>query len=407
MVELTQYDDFPVHQSPYPFSYIPVTDFAWDEGYYFGVANPATGLFLITGLRISPNSDVIGIHAALNVRGVQRTLRLSREWRKHVDPSAGPYRIGFIEPFKKIHLSLDENPSGLTFEIDWLGTAPAHLSAHHLATNRGRRVTDQTRYNQVGTAQGWIALNDTRYEVVPGEWLGVRDHSWGLYEGRPPLGGHARWLPPPEIPSARRAIRFSHFFRTERFSGYFHFHEDEDGRQIVMNDAFGTPFEGAIDHGWDDRLELVSCTHELVFAVGTRSVSSGRLAVMDAAGGTWSFDFRVTAPPHVIVPVGYHVGSWKDGGNIHTWHGHDDPYMEWDEFDFSVQPTRHRLYGEEEDRDVHGVEHIGFVTITAPDGSIHEGQHQTELFLNGRYAPYGFEAPPPRPGHGLSGRGIL
>ena len=406
-MELTQYDDFPVHQAPYPFSYIPEPDFSWDEGYYFGVANPALGLFLVTGLRISPNSDVIGIHAGLNVRGRQRTLRLSREWRRKVDTSAGPYRVAFTEPFRRIRLELDDNPSGLTFELDWLGLGPAHLSAHHAATNRGRRSTDQTRYNQVGAAQGWIALDGKRYPVEPADWIGVRDHSWGLYEGRPPLGGHTRWLPPPEAPAVRRAIRFSHFFRTQAFCGHFHFHEDEDGRQVLMNDAFGTPFEGAIDWGWDRRLKLEGCTHALVFAPGTRSVSSGLLDVTDETGAPWRFDFRVTAPPHVIVPVGYHLGSWKDGGNIHTWHGPHDPYMEWDEFDFSAQPARHTLYGESEPREVYGVEHIGEVTITAPDGAVHRGQHQTEVFLNGRYAPYGFEAPAKAPGHGLAGRGIL
>jgi hypothetical protein len=405
-LKLTQYDDYPVHQAPYPFSYIPEPDYSWDEGYYWGIMNPDAGLFLITGLRISPNSDVIGIHAGLNVRGRQRTLRLSREWRKHCDPSAGPYSVKFTEPFKEIALALGENPSGLRYELNWLGLAPAHLSTHHFATNRGRRVTDQTRYNQVGTAAGWIELDGTRYEVTPENWLSVRDHSWGLYEGRPPLGGHTRWLPPAEQQAVKRAIRFSHFFKAPGFTGYFHFHEDEDGRQILMNDAFGTPFEGAIDTGWDNRLELASCTHKLVFAPGTRSVSSGVIDVKDINGETWMFDFQVAMPPHVIVPVGYHLGSWKDGGNIHTYHGPDDPYMEWDDFDFSVQPAQHTLYGETEPRAVYGVEHTGRVTITAPDGTKHEAVHQTEVFLNGRYAPYGFAAPAAAGKHGLTGRGF-
>ena len=34
---LTPYDEFPVHQASRPFSYIPSTDYNWDDGYYFGV----------------------------------------------------------------------------------------------------------------------------------------------------------------------------------------------------------------------------------------------------------------------------------------------------------------------------------------------------------------------------------
>ena len=80
--------------------------------------------------------------------------------------------------------------------------------------------------------------------------------------------------------------------------------------------------------------------------------------------------------------------------------------MEWDEFDFSKQPAQHTLYGESEPRRVYGVEHYGTVEVRSPDGRTHRGRHHTEVFLNGRYAPYGFEAPTVS-GHGLVGRGIL
>ena len=403
---LTKYDDFPVHQAPYPFSYTPSTDFSVDEGYMWGAVNPRTGLYLLTGFRITPNSDVIGVHAGLNRKGVQRTLRLSREWRRQFDTVVGPYSVEFTEPMKEIRLRLGDNPSRLKWDLRWLAAAPPHLSTHHLATNRGRRVTDQTRYNQVGRVEGWAEIDGQRITIDPADWLAIRDHSWGIYEGRPPLAPDPRWLPPREVPPVRRAMRFSVFFLTDSFSGYFHLHEDEECRQVLMNDAFGTPFEGVIDFGWDKRLELKNARHKLKFAPGTRSMSSGELEIDDVNGGLWRLSFEVTAPPYVIVPVGYHVGSWKDGGNIHTYHGPDDPYMEWDELDFSKQPAKHTLYGESEPRTVYGVEHLGTISITAPDGRVYAGKQHTEIFLNGRYAPYGFEAPKIA-GHGLVGRGIL
>lgn len=407
-MQLTRYDDYPVHQSPYPFSYIPATDPAWDEGYYFGVFNVDKGLFLMTGMRINPNTDMIGGHAGISVRGVERTLRLSREWRINCDTHIGPLRYEFIEPFKDIRISLGENPSGLTFDLHWLGLAPAHLSSHHTAMSRGRRVTDQTRYNQVGDADGWIALKGERHDVKRGEWGAVRDHSWGIYEPRPPFAPPARHLPPPEVPAVKRALRFSVFFATDKRSGHFHLHEDEQGRQIEMNDAFGIPFEGAFDTGWDKpRLNLAGARHKLKFAPGTRSVTSGTLEIDDAAGRTWQMEFEVTAPPYVIIPIGYHVGSWRDGGNIHSYHGPENPVMEWDEFDFSKQPTEHTLYGEKEPRKMFGVEHIARVTLRGPDGTVETGRAQIEVFLNGRYDPYGFTDPVTKSGHGLVGRGIV
>jgi hypothetical protein len=403
---LSKYDDLPIHQSPYPISYQPNTDFSFDEGYMWGAVNPRLGVYVLTGFRITPNADVIGGHAGVNRGGVTRTLRFSREWRRRLDTVAGPYRVEFTRPMEEIRLVLEPNPSGIEWDLVWQARAPAHLSSHHLAVNRGRRTTDQSRYNQVGRVTGWASVEGQRIAVDGDEWLGIRDHSWGIYEGRPPLGGHTRWLPPPEVPAARRALRFSFFFATDEFSGYFHLHEDEEGRQLLMNDAFGTPFEGVIDFGWSRRLELRTAKHELELVAGTRSVSGGRLTVQDVDGGTWMFRFEITAPPYVIVPVGYHLGSWRDGGNIHTYHGPDDPYMEWDEFDFSRQPAPHTLYGETAPRTVYGVEHYGWVEVTDPHGRRHRGLQHTEVFLNGRYAPYGLEAPQAT-GHGLVGRGIL
>jgi hypothetical protein len=403
---LSSYDDLPIHQSPYPISYQPNTDFSFDEGYMWGAVNPRLGVYILTGFRITPNADVIGGHAGVNRRGVTRTLRFSREWRRRLDTAAGPYRVEFTRPMEEIRLVLQPNPSGIEWDLVWQARAPAHLSSHHLAVNRGRRTTDQSRYNQVGRVAGWLGIDGHRIAVDGDEWLGIRDHSWGIYEGRPPLGGHTRWLPPPEVPAARRALRFSFFFATDDFTGYFHLHEDEEGRQLLMNDAFGTPFEGVIDWGSARRLELRTATHKLELVPGTRSVSGGRLSVEDVDGGKWTFDFEVTAPPYVIVPVGYHLGSWRDGGNIHTYHGPDDPYLEWDEFDFSRQPAAHTLYGETAPRTVYGVEHYGWVEVTDPQGSKHRGMQHTEVFLNGRYAPYGLEAPQTT-GHGLVGRGIL
>ena len=65
---LTQYDEYPVHQSPYPFSEIPSTDFAWCDGYFFGLYSAAEEVFFFSGMRVSPNTDMIGGYAGLTVK---------------------------------------------------------------------------------------------------------------------------------------------------------------------------------------------------------------------------------------------------------------------------------------------------------------------------------------------------
>jgi len=403
---LTPYDEYPVHQSPWPVSYVPATDYAWDEGFFYGVYSTQAQVLMLTGMRLNPNADILGAHVGINLRGRQRTARLSRTLRQHWYTQAGPLRYDVIEPYRDIHLRLEPNESRIAFDLHWLGLGPPHLSSHHLATVRGRRTTDQTRYNQVGVARGWMEIDGTRFAVDEASWGACRDHSWGIYEARPPLVPDPRWLPPPAVAGPRRALRFSMFFAAGPYSGHFHLHEDEDGRQVATNDAFGIPFEGAVDQGYDGpRTHFVACSHELTFTPGTRSVSKGRIRLQDAAGGDWVIDFDVAWPPAAVIQCGYHLGSWRDGGTIATYHGPGNPYLEWDEFDFSKQPTPHTLYGQSEARSVYGVEHVARIRLTDPSGKTCDGQSEVEVFLNGRYAPYGFEAQQSK--GGLSGRGVL
>ena len=403
---LTPYDEFPVHQAPYPLSYVPSTDYAWDEGYFYMVYSADAQVNLITGMRINPNADIIGVHVGINYRGRQRTVRMSRTWRKQFYTAVGPLRYDVVEPYRDIRLSLGENEAGLTFDLHWLGLAPLHLSAHHLATVRGRRTTDQARYNQTGTAQGWIEFEGQRFEVSPVNWGASRDHSWGIYEARPPLVPETQWLPPPDVKGVKRALRFSMFFAAGDYSGHLHLHEDEDGNQVATNDAFGIPFEGAIDSGFDlPRVHLRSGSHALVFVAGTRSLRQGTLTLIDETGGVWKVRFDVAWPAAPVIQCGYHLGSWRDGGTIATYHGPADPHFEWDEFDFSKQPTAHTLYGTTTPRQVYGVEHIARIRLTDPREQVVQGQAQIEVFLNGRFAPYGFSAQEAQ--GGLTGRGVL
>ena len=370
---LTPYDEFPVHQTPRPFCEIPATDYAWDDGYFFGVYSADAEAFLFTGLRVSPNSDVVGAYAGICVAGIQHTVRLSRVWRPDFSTRVGPLSIGFTEPLERIHLAFLPEVGRPRFDLDWVALAPPFLEAHHQATSSGRKATDQSRYVQCGAPEGWIGFDGRRFEVEPGAWRGSRDHSWGLYEERKPLGGHAEHLPPPRTGGTRRALRFWMPFQTDRYTGFFHVHEGQDGSRENLNDVFGTPFEGRIDVLGEDprRIRLVDAEHDLHFLAGTRALQRGVLTLKDEEGGVWEQEVELSAPPWFPLTIGYHQGSWSDGGTISTYHGAGDAggvYIESDEFDLSSQPFEHTLYGGLTIPGMYGMEHCVRVRMTDPAG---------------------------------------
>ncbi|TYL55455.1 hypothetical protein FXB39_03730 [Nocardioides sp. BGMRC 2183] len=338
---LTPYDEFPVHQSPHPFSLIPSTDYGWDDGYYFGMMNARDRMFLDVNFRVNPNTDMVGGAALFVKDDRQFVLRLNRVWRDDFALRIGPLSLEILEPLRTWRLRLEENDSGLEFDVTWRGSTPPILEAHHLVQQRGRIVTDQSRYNQPGRASGWIDYRGARVEVDPAVWGAARDHSWGIYVQRPPFAPDPRWLPPAEPAAAARALRFWTIFSTpDGPGGFFQINETSDGRQAGMVDVFSAPFEGRVHRGYDDPgVILVSYEHEMSFEPGTRLFREGTVGLIDERGERWEIHFERAMMPWSARTIGYSPGGWRDGGNFHSFHGSRDLAIEWDEpVDISVQP---------------------------------------------------------------------
>ena len=190
---LTQYDEFPVHQSSYPFSEIPSTDYGWDDGYFFGVYNAEEKAFFFSGMRVNPNNDMLGGYAGITIDEQQYTARFSRPWRANADTTLGPLSYRFVEPMKRIQLALGPNDSELTFEMDWIGTGVPYEEPHHLAWSRGRRTTDQTR----------LLPDRQRQRLDPAAGQALRAAPTGVGREPRPLVGALR---PARPPSPRPAV---------------------------------------------------------------------------------------------------------------------------------------------------------------------------------------------------------
>ena len=184
---LTPQDDLIGHQTTTTFDHVASSDPAWMERLWYtghpipGGPTPAGEAIFDIGLGYHPNRNVMDVFAGIARSGEQIDFRASRHVRPDpLETTVGPLSIAVVEGLRHHRLALAPNASGLTFELDYHASMNPHEEEPHFRRRKGRVTEDMARVQQLGRYNGWIALDDERWEVTPETWWGQRDHSWGI-----------------------------------------------------------------------------------------------------------------------------------------------------------------------------------------------------------------------------------
>jgi hypothetical protein len=221
---LTPPDEHFNHQVAFPHALVGSSDPSWRERYWVSMQNIETGDTVLTvGFGQYPNQDVQEAFVCLTHDGHQHNVRLSRRLspERHV-MAVGPFSCDVVEPYKRLRFKLVQNASGITFDIDWLGSFDPYLEERHFETAGPRITHDLVRYVQVGRAEGSLRLGDELMKLEAATWWGERDHSWGMR----PLP-RSEGAPPTERPDWRFLLFLPLQF--ESFGMHLYLFEDGDG----------------------------------------------------------------------------------------------------------------------------------------------------------------------------------
>ena len=253
MPRLTKMDEFFVHQIPEPLPNVVTYHEFWRES-----------LFFIMHRRDGLGDVVILTLASFPARQEMDSLQLGRigdtaTMMQHVrhfdgDPhtmNVGPVQIDIAEPFKTVHLHVDDVPVApvaldLTFTAR---TAPYGLRRGTMRAGH-ELIWDQSHMVQSGSFSGTFTHQGTTHQVD--EWWGQRDHSWGIRD-------HARcplwmWLAI-QLPEAMIAV----------------WHWEYPNGARVYTDGCYAPTDGS------DLIPVVDFRHELHWIdAGGNEVSYGR-----------------------------------------------------------------------------------------------------------------------------------
>ncbi|WP_019929851.1 hypothetical protein [Nocardia sp. BMG111209] len=305
-------DEYPIHQTPLSLGRVASSDRNFYDRCYFNAHDRAGGTMLITGFGIYPNLGVRDAYAAVRRGDTQHAVRFSDALTtRDLDQRVGGYRIEVLEPLQRIRIVCEHEDLG--FDLTWTGSFPAVQEQPHLILNGSRPIIEASRFAQLGTWSGTLAVGGTDLTVTPDLWLGSRDRSWGIRpvgEAEPPgraadePAGGFWWLYVP--------LRF------EDFAIVVIVQENPDGFR-TLNDAVRIWPDGRIEQlGWP-RVHIE-------YRSGTRIPVAARLDLTAADGKPLELEIR----PHTFTAL--HIGCGY-GGDPDWTHG------QWKGRDWSLSST--------------------------------------------------------------------
>jgi len=267
-------DDLLVHQTTDTIDYVFTSDRNFYDRYYFNMHSCSDELFLVAGMGQYPNLGTTDAFVCISHGDTQYTVRASRELGSdRLDTRVGPFSVEVIEGLKTLRLVLDENEWGVAFDLTFRGVIEA-LEEPKMQMRQFARVSmDTSRFAQIGSYAGSLTVAGQTYQVEPGKWKGVRDHSWGVRQVGEPV-------PPGITVTQQRAAGFFHNWIPAQFDDFMvklMFDEDADG--VRMLDETAKVYNIGIDKPTE---RFGPPRHEFAYQSGTREIEKAVIRFRDA-----------------------------------------------------------------------------------------------------------------------------
>lgn len=310
-IVLTKLDDFPVHQTSEPISYLATSERNVYGRYWFNGYDPGGEFYFGIGFGVYPHRRVMdGALSIVRKDGTQESFRASRQMLgDRTDLRVGPMRLEILEPMRALRFTIEENKTGISADLTFRAITPAHGEPLDLmrTLDGTRRLMETSRYTQFGVWQGNIKTSDWSQQIDPARVHSVRDRSWGFRPIGEPEGGLVLpgldqifylWAP---ITWPDRCTHYSVFeyadgVRWKEYGARFPRHAIDSGFDTVGHEGFGSVAAGA---------------HRLKFVPGTRQVSSAEIDLVED-GKTTTISMETILRFHQS-GVGYLHPTWGHG----------------------------------------------------------------------------------------------
>jgi hypothetical protein len=366
---LSQFDEYPIHQTAEPIAFHSSSDRnVYDRSWFNGFAADGSYFFGLT-MGVYPNRGILDCgFSVIRAGGRQYCLHASRRAPKdRGETAAGPLSIEVLEPMRKIRVRVAENESGITADLMFSTRTAAIREARQTLWSGTRRTMDATRYDQFGRWSGVVSFPEGTLAVDERLCLGIKDRSWGVRRyGEPepagPLGTH------------RPLFLWAPVFWNDHVTHAIFF-DDKEGNALVR-EGIEAPLYGAadlvpaIEDGRDRR--MATARHRVKYAPGTRLASHAEIQLEEHDGAVRTIQLTPILK-FQQKGIGYGHPKWGHG----LWRG-----------DLSIE---HECF-DPESLDPLAMENIHVQQVVRASDGKREGIGILEQFIIGPYGPAGFES---------------
>lgn len=306
---LTKFDDYPIQQTAEPIAHLATSERNAYGRYWFNGFDPDGEFYFGIAFAVYPNREVMDCALSIVRKdGTQDSFRASRRMRgDRTDTRVGPMTMSIVEPMRTIRVTIDKNSTGITADLTFHASSPAHAEPLDLMRQGVRVVMQSTRYTQFGKWQGHIAVGERRQEMDPSRIFAQRDRSWGWRFTGEPEAGISRQMPDQIF------WLWAPIFWKDRATHYGLF-EYADGRRwkefahIFPLYPIGSGFDTLSEEGFKD---IGAGQHRLTFQKGSRFAGPSEIDLIED-GKTNTLKLEPLLRYHMY-GTGYNHPTWGHG----------------------------------------------------------------------------------------------
>lgn len=312
-------DELFTHQVVETFASVGQSDPAWAEKVCGMAAAKDGSLQIAFGFGKYTNRNVVDAYAGIARGKEQWVVRGSRALSSDPETvNVGPIEYEILEPLKKVRISLRANEQQpIAFDIVFSGLAACVTEDREDRRDLHgyRKATDQIRYHQSGSAEGWLEIEGERHEISSSDWIATRDKSWGI---RPSVGVPAPDVEPDlhqHIPQALAIWNPLVFQRADGSCYAFHHYYLQFSGPGFMHQRV----QGGFEDGAGKTQAVTGMTPRLQFDARTKRLQSGEFQFVLADGSERTMRFEKLSETGFYLGAGHYHGG--DGHYHGSWRG--------------------------------------------------------------------------------------